>query len=157
MKKMKTIQSITATENVSLITLHNSPADLKFVAAVFEAVAKSGVIVDMIAQAAPIGAHTSLSFTVSDDEVGKALELIKTFRELSPDIKPVVSNGNCKISVYGEAMRTAYGVASTVFSAAASVSADIRLVTTSEVDISILVTESDRQAAFDAICSAFAD
>ena len=50
-----------------------------------------------------------------------------------------------------------FAVASTVFSAAASVSADIRLVTTSEVDISILVTESDRQAAFDAICSAFAD
>ena len=63
----------------------------------------------------------------------------------------MVSSSNVKISVYGEAMRIESGVAAKVFQAAASVGADIRLITTSEADISLLITKADYQQIVDAI------
>lgn len=153
---MKLIQNITLTENVTLITLHNSPSDIAFVSKVFETIAESGIIVDMISQVAPIGSTTSLSFTISDDDLGKALEIIPRLRESCQSIKPVVSSGNVKIAVYGEDMRSATGVASKVFSVAAKLSADIRIVTTSEVDISLLLTSPHAKNVFDGITKEFA-
>ena len=52
-------------------------------------------------------------------------------------------------------MRDQYGVAAKVFKAASSVGADIRLVTTSEVDISLLITKDQENAVEQAIRNAF--
>ncbi len=152
---MDNIQNISVCFDVSLVTFHNAPADINFMSFIFDTLAKNSINVDMIAQAAPISAHTSISFTISDDDVGKVLNLIPSIREYSPDIKAVVSNGNSKISVYGEFMRDQYGVAAKVFKAASSVGADIRLVTTSEVDISLLITKDQENAVEQAIRNAF--
>ena len=46
-----------------------------------------------------------------------------------------------KLSLFGEEMRTQPGVASTAIAAVAGAGADIRLITTSEVDISLLIAE----------------
>ena len=152
---MENIQNISVCFDVSLVTFHNAPADINFMSFIFDTLAKNSINVDMSAQAAPISAHTSISFTISDDDVGKVLNLIPSLREYSPDIKAVVSSGNSKISVYGEFMRDQYGVAAKVFKAASSVGADIRLVTTSEVDISLLITKDQENAVEQAIKNSF--
>ena len=59
------------------------------------------------------------------------------------NIKTIVSSGNCKISVYDQAMKNTPGIAAKVFAAAAKIETDIRIITTSEVDISLLVTAAD--------------
>ena len=56
-----------------------------------------------------------------------------------------------KISVYDPAMKNTPGMAARVFSAIASSDADIRLITTSEVEISLLVTEADYDTVLTAI------
>lgn len=48
-------------------------------------------------------------------------------------------------------MKDTPGVAAKVFTAAAAVETDIRIITTSDVDISILVTEADFHATLKAI------
>ena len=96
-----------------------------------------------------------LSFTVSGDDLGKILELSAKIRDLYPDVKLSVSNGNCKISVFGEAMKGQPGVAAKVFAAAAKANTDIIMITTSEVDISMLVPQSDLTATLESIKGAF--
>ena len=51
------------------------------------------------------------SFTVSGEDMGKILEISANLRELNPDLKLSIRNGNCKISIFGEAMRGCPGVA----------------------------------------------
>ncbi len=154
---MKISHTISITEDVTLITLSDSPADIHFISSIFDCIAEAGISVDMIAQSAPIGDRTSLSFTVSDDDMRKALDVVSSLRISHPSLRPSISSGNVKVSVYSEQMRTQPGIASKVFSAAASSDVDIRLVTTSEVDISLLITKPEAETLSEAVKAAFSE
>lgn len=147
---MSTITKLTTCDDVALITLRNSPADMRFIAKVFKTISQRGINVDMISQTAPQGGRISLSFTVPGNEMGNVLELLAVLREDNPELKSDISTGNCKISIYGEAMREEPGVAANVFGIIAELSLDIRLITTSEIDISLLVPKSDFETAYEA-------
>lgn len=145
--------TITVSDDVTLIILQNIPANMSFVTEVFDSIASMDIDVDMISLTPPQSSMTSLSFTVSDDELVKILSYTKQLNQGS--IKPIVSNGNCKISVSDPNMENCPGVAAKVFAKAAEAGADIRLITTSESQISLLVTKSDSDATVAAIESAF--
>ncbi len=148
---MKTIEKITLTQDVTLISLNDSPADIKLIAEIFSMTAQAGIDVDMISQTPPSGLHSSLSFTVNDEDFGKVLEIAAELRRLNPELKISVSSGNAKIALLGESMRNQPGIAAKVFGAVAGVNADIRMITTSETDISLLVVKADVENAVAAI------
>ncbi len=141
--------TITVNEDITLVTLQNIPADMIFVTEVFEKIASMGVDVDMISLSPVQSSLTSLSFTIKDEELVKILSY--TSKLNNGTIKPIVSSGNCKISVNDPDMEDNPGVAAKVFRRAAEVHTDIRLITTSECQISLLVTKSDFDSAFNAI------
>lgn len=138
-------------EEVTLIALHAAPSGLGAVADVFDDMAAAGVNIDMISQSPPQGSDAGLFFTIADRDLDKALEVIARLRKGAPGLKSAVSSGNQKLLVCGEAMRTRPGVAATVFRAAAAAQADVRLVTTSEVDISLLISQPDAREVADSI------
>lgn len=153
---MKLSYDITVSEECSLVVLDNAPTDLCFVASVFEAMAAADINIDMISQAPPKGAVSGLSFTLPDNDLGKTLEVIAQLREIYSQLKSAVSSGNCKVLVSSEEMREQPGIAARVFKAAAIAHADVRLITTSEIDISLLITQPQVEAVLDAIRQALA-
>lgn len=152
---MNIIENIYVTEGVTLITINNSPSDIRFISEVFELISAQNIDVDMISGSPQTGALSSLSFTISDESFGALLPLTTKFRDTWPSITINVSGGNSKISISGKEMRGLPGVASKVFKAASEVNSDIRLITTSEIDISILVTQADLERTVDKITEAF--
>ncbi len=142
-------------DDVTLIILQNIPANMSFVTEVFEKIAAMEVDVDMISLAPPKSSMTSLSFTVSDDDLVKILGYTSKLNDGT--IKPIVSSGNCKISVSDAAMENCPGVAAKIFAQAAKAGADVRLITTSESQVSLLVTKSDFDATYSALQAAFAE
>lgn len=149
--------TITTTDGITLITMPNVPADIDFVARIFENIASLEINVDMISLTPPQGSNIDLSFTISDDDLGKLLAYNAERRSKGESsIQPVVSSGNCQISVCDEAMETTPGMAAKVFRAAAKASADIRIITTSEVQITLLVTQADFDAVYEEIKSTLA-
>lgn len=153
---MNALENLSVTEDVTLITFENAPADINFISKIFRVISGAQINVDMISQTPPRGNVASVSFTVQDDDFSRLLQVANTFRQTDPGLKISVSNGNCKISVCGEFMRDEFGVAAKVFDAAASVGIDIRIITTSETVISMLVENSGVEAAVEAIKKAFA-
>lgn len=143
---------ITVCDDITLITLQNIPADINFITEVFEKIAELGIDVDMISLSPVQSSLTSLSFTVKDDDLVKILSYTSKLNDGT--IKPIVSSGNCKISINDAGMENCPGVAAKVFRRAASVNTDIRLITTSEAQISLLVTKSDFDSAFAAVQNA---
>ena len=127
---------ISTVDNITLVTLQEFPANVASIAKVLEEISKCGINIDMISMAPTHGATTGLSFT------------IKLKQET--DIDVIVSSVNHKISVYDPIMKNTPGIAAQVFGAISSTDADIRLITTSEVEISLLVTEAD----FDTVLAA---
>ncbi len=138
--------TISTLSDITLITLEGCPADIGYLASSLDAIANLDINIDMISMAPAHGDLTAFSITISDDDLGKVLAFTKKLRETT-NIQPIVSSGNYKISVYDPCMKNTPGIAAAVFAAAARVNTDIRLISTSDVEISILVTAADYDSA----------
>ncbi|MFQ8638837.1 MAG: ACT domain-containing protein [Acutalibacteraceae bacterium] len=141
---------ISTVSGITLVTLQGSPATTTFMADVFERISALKVNIDMISMPPNHGANAGLSFTISDQDLIDVLALMNTLKT-ETGIKVIVSSVNHKISVYDPQMKNTPSMAARVFSAIASSDADIRLITTSEVEISFLVTEADYDTVLEAI------
>lgn len=141
-------------DNITLVTLQGSPAKVDFIAEVFDRISKRNINIDMISTAPTHGAVTTLSFTISDDDL---IDVLSLTSELKKDlaINAIVSSVNHKISISDTAMKNTPGMASKLFTALKSTDADIRLITTSETEISLLISEADYDTVLDAINCAF--
>jgi len=140
---------ITVDSDITLVTLHNAPSDMEFVATVFEDIATLGIDIDMIALSPVQGTTTSISFTIQDDDLMKLLSYTSKLK--SKNIKPIVSSGNSIISIYDENMENNPGVAGKIFRAIANAKTDIRIITTSQVQVSVLVTDAVFEQAYSAL------
>lgn len=140
---------ISTVDNITLVTLVGFPAKVDSIATILKSIADYNINIDMISMAPTHGAFTGLSFTISDNDLVDMLAFTTKLKK-EMDVNVVVSSVNHKISVHDPAMRNTPGIAAKVFAAIAGTKADLRLITTSEVEISLLVTESD----FDNVLSA---
>ena len=152
---MNTITAITTTDNVALVTLSKVPATVTFISRIFDALEEAGVIVDMISQTALTGEYVSISFTADSEDIGKIMELSQRISQNNPSIRPLVSNGNVKVSLYGEEMPNRYGVAAEVFRVLRECETDILMITTSATDISLLLDSATSEACIDALKRAY--
>lgn len=150
------ISNVTITENVTLITLINIPITGGTISKVFSALADYNVNVDMISQTSPLKGVVNLSFTISDSDLFSAIQALKEFKKIAPDLRIEVNSNNTKISLYGEAMRDAIGIAAQTLTLFYENKIDIIMITTSEVDISYLIYACDQEAAI-SLLSMFID
>jgi aspartate kinase len=119
-------------------------------------IADANIEVDMIVQnVAPDGATTDFTFTVHRNDYTRALEILERIaremgaREVSGDDRIV------KVSLVGVGMRSHAGIASTMFAALAKEGVNIRMISTSEIKISVVVDEKYLELAVRALHAAF--
>ncbi len=129
---LKAVSTITMYEDVSLITVTSYDNEAGFVSKVLTPLAKKGINVDMISLTASKGGESNLSFTIADEDMADALIMLG-------GMKKTVSSGNVKISFYGEAMKYTPGAAAEVFALFSELGVATKVITTSTVDISILI------------------
>jgi aspartate kinase len=105
-------------------------------------IADANIEVDMIIQnMAPDGQTTDFTFTIHRNDYPRALEILQKVagqmgaKEVSGDEKIV------KISLVGVGMRSHAGIASTMFETLAKEGINIRMISTSEIKISVVVDE----------------
>ena len=147
------ITKITYSNDITLITLSSLPSG-QAVARVLTSFAEAGINVDMISQTAPQGGTVRLSFTISDDALGSALTIRGKLNgeiRIAPEILP----GNVKIAFYDAEMVNTPGVAAKVFSLLSEADIPVMLVTTSDVDISLLVNVHELNEALHVMSDAF--
>lgn len=141
---------INTVDDITLVTLEGYPADVDSIAKIFDSISQYGINIDMISMAPTRGALTGLSFTISDSDLVDILSFVSDLKK-KMTIKVIVSSLNHKISVYDPIMKNTPGIAAKVFQAMNGTNADIRLITTSEVEISLLVTEADYDTVYHAL------
>ena len=118
--------------------------------------AETGVVVDMISQSAPHGTTIDFSFTASSSDLPLVMKAISA-ANLDKDAKasPLISVGYSKLNLFGEEMVNSVGVAARAMSALSEAGVDISLITTSDLDISLLIHENDEDTALEALHKAF--
>lgn len=141
---------ISTVDNITLVTLQDFPANVQALADIFDSISSYHINIDMISMAPTHGAYTGLSFTISDNDLIDILAFTNALKK-NYEMKVIVSSVNHKISVYDPMMKNTPGIAAKVFGAIRDTEADVRLITTSEVEISLLVTEADFDTVYAAI------
>ena len=122
---------------------------------IYEALADAGINIDMISQTTIMGDFVTLSFTLGAESLGEIMTLANSIREKHPTLKPIIKGGNAKIWLYGEDMANYVGVGAQAFSALQEKGIDVIMITTSEVDISILVDDESAEEALTALKQSF--
>jgi len=146
------VTNVSINYNVALITIDNLPSDkMHLIPDIFNAIAEQNINIDMISQAPPYRGVINLSFTLPSDDLVKAISVLNKFKKIVPGLFIEINAENTKLSVYGEQMKNIPGVAAKLFTIFAGNGIDIKLVTTSEVDISYLIDEKDVDKALKAI------
>jgi aspartate kinase len=114
---------------------------------------KPGVAADILV---PITeANIEIDMIVQNNEYQTALELLqKTAKKLGAR-KVSGDNGIVKVSVVGVGMRSHAGIASTMFTALAKEGINIKMISTSEIKISVVVDEKYMELAVRTLHSAF--
>ena len=126
-------------------------------AAIFGPLAEAGVNVDMIVQNISEGGHTDMTFSCPTDQVAraeKALTEAKARGQIA--FEGLVADTNvAKISVVGIGMRSHAGVAAMMFKALAAEGINIKVITTSEIKISVLIDRKYMELAVQALHDTF--
>jgi aspartokinase len=145
------VTNITVIYNVALVTVDNLPNNMSLVSDIFNTIAQEKINIDMISQAPPYRGSINLSFSLPSDELVKAISALNKYKKDVPNLRIEVDADNTKLSVFGEEMKNIPGVAAKLFTILAANGIEIKLVTTSEIDISYLIYEKDVDKAIDAI------
>lgn len=121
---------------------------------VFAAVAAANIAVDMISQSAGEAGKASIGFTVLRTELAHALNVLQPITdELGASVRGVEDVS--KVSAVGVGMRSVAGVAETMFAALAAEGVNIKMITTGDIKISVLVDKNDGVRALKAVHAAF--
>tara|TARA_B110000914_G_C15374946_1_gene404957 strand:- start:13 stop:882 length:870 start_codon:yes stop_codon:yes gene_type:complete len=138
----KTITGVTYSKDDAKITLLGVQDKPGIAADIFDPLGKSLINVDMVIQnISPDGKKTDLTFTVKRNDLNRTIKLIKLnnkhvkFKSISTDKK--VS----KVSIIGAGMITTPGVTYKMFRALAQEKINILAISTSEIKISVIVSE----------------
>lgn len=122
---------------------------------VFSLLAKNKISVDIILQSIGRGDTKDISFTVSTADLNDAIKVIQENKNRFNYENILHEEKVAKVSIVGAGMATNAGVASTMFEALYDENINIRMISTSEIKISVLVGEDDADRAANAIHEKF--
>ena len=118
----------------------------------FSLMGQKNIVVDIILQSIGRNGTKDISFTVSENQLPLAVSVLEdVYGKGSVSVERDVA----KVSVVGAGMETNAGVAAKMFEALYSVGANIHMISTSEIKISVLIDRNDADKAVAAIHEAF--
>ena len=148
------VTGISSSENDANISLKGIPDKPGVAAEIFSTLAIANINVDMIVQnITDDGKFASITFTVPMEDCKKALKVLKESKikckKISYDQKI------CKISIVGVGMKSNVGVAKIMFETLAKKNINIKVISTSEIKISVLIDSSKKQIALQSLHNAY--
>lgn len=149
------ISGIAFNRDEAKLTVAGVPDKPGVASSILGPIAHANVEVDMIIQNIAGDGKTDFTFTVHRNDYQKALSILQTTcdelgaREVTGDDKIV------KVSIVGVGMRSHAGIASKMFQILAQEGINIRMISTSEIKISVVVDEKYLELAVRALHEAF--
>ncbi len=151
----KIVTGITSTQNdskVSLIGVKDRPG---VAASIFKPLSKNMINVDMVVQnISANGKETDLTFTIKTEDLNKTKIIIQENKNINYR-KLIFEKGVSKISIIGVGMITTPGVTFRMFQTLANKRINIKVISTSEIKISVLIDKKDTKKALVALHKEF--
>jgi aspartate kinase len=135
------VSGIAFSKDEAEITVTGVPDKPGTAAAVLQPISAASIEVDMIVMNAPRSGLVDFSFSVQRDDFGQAMALAGDAAKKLGGDEVLGDDRVAKISVVGVGMRSHAGIATRLFETLAQEGINVRMVSTSEIKISVLVEE----------------
>lgn len=149
------VRGVAHTTNNAKITIANIENKPQNIATIFKTISDANVNVDVITQNVVDQNRITISFTVAEEEYDRALRLSN---DLGKQLHAEAVYGTedvAKVCIIGVGMKTTPGVASRLFQCLADQGVHIEMVSTSDINITCVVSKADYAKAVLAIHQAF--
>ena len=156
MEKML-ISGVAKDKDVARISIIGLPDRPGLAFKVFSKVSAAKINVDIILQSIGRDGTKDITFTVAQDNADETEQILRDYllplgtKEVSAD------KGVAKVSIVGAGMESHSGVATKMFEALMDAQINIKMISTSEIKVSVLIDEEDADNAVRAIHSKFFD
>ena len=122
---------------------------------VFDTLAKKNINVDVILQSIGRAGTKDISFTVNKDDLEDAVTTLEEHKERLGFKELHSERGIAKLSIVGSGMLSNPGVAAKMFESLYNEGVNINMISTSEIRITVLISEKDGVRAMNAVHDAF--
>ena len=154
MEKMN-VSGVARDNNCARVAIINLPDEPGVAFRVFSLLAKHKINVDIILQSVGKNNQKSISFTIPQSAAEEAERVLRANQDNLGFEAVSVNTSVAKVSIVGAGMASNAGVAARMFEALASAGINIRMISTSEIKISVLINEEDSDKAVKAIHAKF--
>ena len=155
MEKML-VSGVAADKNATRIAVIGLKDEPGIAFHLFNALAKYNINVDIILQSVGRNGTKDISFTVAEDEADEAVAIIQKSFPKSEYNKIDEEKDVAKISIVGAGMMTHPGVAASMFEALYDAGVNIKMISTSEIRVTVLIDEKYTERALNAVHDKFA-
>ncbi len=146
-KNNKIITGISSTSNDSKVTLVGVKDKPGVAASIFKPLSKNFINVDMVVQnISANGKETDLTFTIKNEDLHKTKKILNGNKSIKFR-KLILEKNVSKISIIGVGMITTPGVTFRMFHALAKKRINIKVISTSEIKISVLIDKKNVKKA----------
>jgi aspartate kinase len=141
------IRGISLERNQAKVTIDDVSDKPGIAARIFSTIAAGNISVDMIVQSVSEHGTTDVSFTIHENDLPAATELLTPLVKEVQAAGLITKAGVGKLSVVGIGMRSHSGVAARLFDCLGKGGINIQLISTSEIKIAVIIDGPDADRA----------
>ncbi len=141
------ISGIAFNRDEAKVTLGGVPDMPGVASAILKPISAANIEIDMIVQNIAEDKTTDFTFTVHRNDYDKTMQILQEICEQLDADRVTGDDKIVKVSIVGVGMRSHAGIASQMFSALADEGINIRMISTSEIKISVVVDEKYMELA----------
>ena len=154
-EKRNKVRGLAADTKVAKVTMVAVPDKPGIARSVFDPLSASNINVDMIVQNVSHDGTTDLSFTTSRADLAAARPVLEKIRAAIGARALEIDENVAKVSIVGAGIQNAPGYAARMFGTLADAKINIQMISTSEIRITCIVSESDAPRALQALHDTF--
>ncbi|MEC1262872.1 aspartate kinase [Bacillus swezeyi] len=149
------VRGIAFEDQITRVTICGLSSGLTTLSTIFTTLAKQNINVDIIIQSVTSISKTSISFSVKTEDLQRTVQVLEEYKGALDYEQIETENRLAKVSIVGSGMISNPGVAAEMFAVLAEKNIQVKMVSTSEIKVSTVISESDMVKAVEALHDAF--
>jgi len=158
MEIYRSISGVAVDKDQACVTIMDVPDKPGIAGSIMQSLADNNIVIDMIMQAFhPTAGHNNITFTVHSTDLAQTIKILEDIKG-DLDASSVISDEDiAKVSLIGAGLAGQSGIAATVFKAFGAAGINIKMIATSEMKLTCVVSGKDADKAGKIMHSSFGE
>ncbi|MFA7339724.1 MAG: aspartate kinase [Candidatus Obscuribacterales bacterium] len=154
----RSISGVAVDKDQACVTIMNVPDKPGIAGQIMQALADNNIVIDMIMQAFhPTAGHNNITFTVHSSDLAQTITVLEAIKGDFEATAVIADQDIAKVSLIGAGLAGQSGIAATVFKAFGAAEINIKMIATSEMKLTCVVSGKDADKASKIMHSSFSD